>query len=356
MNEKNRKHTNNTSKENIYQNWLLDLKARIRHAQLQAMVKVNEELLKLYWEIGNSIIEKQKELGWGAKIIDKLSTDLKNLIPENHGFSVRNLKYMRQFASEYPDFPFVQVPLAQNKSVQVPLTQISWYHHITLLTKIKDISIRAFYIHATIENGWSRNTMLHQIESQLHLRKGKAINNFNLTLPQPESELAKDIFKDPYNFDFITLNEKINELEIENQLIQKISKFLLELGKGFAYIGRQYHIKVANEDYYIDLLFYHTQLRCYIVIEVKTGTFKPEYIGKLNFYLTAVDEQIASKHDNPSLGLLLCKEKNNIVVEYALRGNTKPLSVAEYKVSTSLPRNIKSKLPSIKEIEKKLKE
>jgi predicted nuclease of restriction endonuclease-like (RecB) superfamily len=278
----------------------------------------------------------QKELGWGSKIIDKLSRDINTEYPDSTGYSVRNLKYMRAFAEAYPDFPIVQVPLAQsgsqNEFVQVSLAQITWYHHISLLSKIKDTAERAFYIAKTAENQWSRDVMLLQIKSDLYKRSGKALNNFSNTLPAKQSDLAKSIFKDPYKFDFLTLTEKFQEKHIEQQLTEKITDFLLELGKGFAYIGKQVVVQVAGDDYKIDLLFYHTILHAYIVIELKAGEFKPEYISKLNFYTSAVDNAIAGDHDEPTIGLLLCASKNNVKVEYAMRGFDKPIGVAAYEL------------------------
>jgi predicted nuclease of restriction endonuclease-like (RecB) superfamily len=323
-------------KIDTYTGWLSFVTDKIYKAQHNTHIKVNNELLSLYWEIGSSILYVQKELGWGSKIIDKLSRDINTEYPDSTGYSVRNLKYMRAFAEAYPDFPIVQVPLAQsgsqNEFVQVSLAQITWYHHISLLSKIKDTAERAFYIAKTAENQWSRDVMLLQIKSDLYKRSGKALNNFSNTLPAKQSDLAKSIFKDPYKFDFLTLTEKFQEKHIEQQLTEKITDFLLELGKGFAYIGKQVVVQVAGDDYKIDLLFYHTILHTYIVIELKAGEFKPEYISKLNFYTSAVDNAIAGDHDEPTIGLLLCASKNNVKVEYAMRGFDKPIGVAAYEL------------------------
>jgi predicted nuclease of restriction endonuclease-like (RecB) superfamily len=323
-------------KIDTYTGWLSFVTDKIYKAQHNTHIKVNNELLSLYWEIGSSILYVQKELGWGSKIIDKLSRDINTEYPDSTGYSVRNLKYMRAFAEAYPDFPIVQVPLAQsgsqNEFVQVSLAQITWYHHISLLSKIKDTAERAFYIAKTAENQWSRDVMLLQIKSDLYKRSGKALNNFSNTLPAKQSDLAKSIFKDPYKFDFLTLTEKFQEKHIEQQLTEKITDFLLELGKGFAYIGKQVVVQVAGDDYKIDLLFYHTILHAYIVIELKAGEFKPEYISKLNFYTSAVDNAIAGDHDEPTIGLLLCASKNNVKVEYAMRGFDKPIGVAAYEL------------------------
>ncbi len=315
-------------------NFAESISDKIRNAQMTASIKVNSEMLQLYWEIGNSILDVQKNEGWGTQVIDKLSENIKQNFPDATGFSIRNLKYMRSFAKEYKNFPIVQVPLAQdkNKFMQVPLAQITWYHHISLLTIVKNIHERIFYIIETAKNEWSRNVLLLQIKSDLYNRSGKAINNFPKTLPSYQSDLAKSIFKDPYNFDFLSLTKKYNERKIELELTEKITEFLLELGKGFAFIGRQHRIVVDNTDYKIDLLFYHTILHSYVVIELKAGDFKPEYISKLNFYISAVDDTIKTEKDNKTIGLLLCASKSNIKVEYAMRGFDNPLGVAAYEL------------------------
>ncbi|MDR1974205.1 MAG: PDDEXK nuclease domain-containing protein [Bacteroidales bacterium] len=325
-----------------YQNWAEFISNKIKFAQTNAAIKVNAEMLALYWEIGNSILEKQSQNDWGSKVIDLLATDLAKNFPDNSGFSVRNLKYMRAFAKAYPQFPIVQVPLAlsQDQFVQVPLAQITWYHHISLLAKVKDTAERAFYIAETAKNEWSRDIMLLQIQNNLYARSGKALNNFKQTLPEYQSDLAKSIFKDPYHFDFLTLPAKVKELEIEKLLTQKITDFLLELGKGFAFVGRQYLVEVDNTDYKIDLLFYHTVLHAYVVIELKAGEFLPEYISKLNFYISAIDDKLKTPTDEPTIGLLLCASKSNVKVEYAMRGLTKPLGVASYQLEQLVKENI----------------
>ncbi len=326
-----------------YKDWSDFIFNKIKLAQTQTVLKVNSDLLTLYWEIGNSIIEKQNKNGWGSKIIDNLAVDLSKNLPENKGFSVRNLKYMRAFAEAYPNFPIVQVPLAQSedKFMQVPLAQITWYHHISLLTKVKDVTERAFYITETARNEWSRDVMLLQIQNNLYGRSGRALNNFKQTLPEYQSDLAKNIFKDPYCFDFLTLSSKVKEIEIEKLLTQKITDFLLELGKGFAFVGRQYSIEVDNTDYKIDLLFYHTILHAYVVIELKAGEFLPEYVSKLNFYISAIDDKLKTPNDEPTIGLLLCASKSNVKVEYAMRGLDKPLGVATYQLEQLVKENIK---------------
>lgn len=325
-----------------YKTWAEFITDKIKVAQTKVALKVNTEMLTLYWEIGNSIIEKQNQNGWGSKVIDLLAVDLAEIFPDNSGFSVRNLKYMKSFAKAYPQFPIVQVPLAQSKTefMQVPLAQITWYHHISLLTKVKETSERAFYIIETAKNEWSRDVMLLQIRSRSYERDGKALNNFESTLPDYQSDLAKSIFKDPYNFDFLMLSRKVKEVEIENLLTQKITDFLLELGKGFAFVGKQYVVEVDNTAYKIDLLFYHTILHAYVVIELKAGEFLPEYVSKLNFYISAIDDKLKTPTDEPTIGLLLCASKSNIKVEYAMRGLDKPLGVASYELEQLVKENI----------------
>jgi predicted nuclease of restriction endonuclease-like (RecB) superfamily len=343
--------------EQKYLSFLAKLKNDIEQARVKAVLTVNEQLLELYWKIGNSILIQQDAEGWGAKIIDKLSFDLKIYFPDIRGISPRNLKYMRAFADAYPHF--VQVSLAQNPSaaaiVQVPLAQLPWYHHITLLDKVKETDERLFYISQAVQNGWSRNVLVNQIESGLYFRKGNAVTNFSATLPAIQSDLAKEIFKDPYKFDFLNLAENHFEKELEDGLVGHMTKFLLELGNGFSYVGRQYPLEIGSEDFYMDLLFYHLKLRCFVVIELKAGKFIPEYAGKLNFYLNAVDGTLKHQHDQPTIGILICKEKNKVVAEYALKGLEKPIGVSEYNLTRAIPTNLKGSLPSISEIEKNLK-
>jgi predicted nuclease of restriction endonuclease-like (RecB) superfamily len=262
------------------------------------------------------------------------------------GLSPRNLKYMRQFAAAYQDLSFVQGPLAQ----------ISWYHHITLLTKVKDEQARFFYIAETARHGWSRDIMVLQIDSKYRERKGSAQTNFPTTLPAPQSDLAQQMLKDPYIFDFLSLADDYKEKDLENALTEHITKFLLELGAGFAYVGKQYHLEVGEEDYFLDLLFYHIKLRCYVVIELKRGKFKPEYAGKLNFYLSVVDDKLRTEHDQPSIGLLICQDKDKVVAEYALKDVNKPIGVTNYQLTASIPERLKGSLPSIEDLEKQLQE
>ncbi len=299
---------------------LEELKSKIRRAQYKAVISANKEMIFLYWDIGDTILEEQQKLGWGAKVIDRLSKDLTNFFPNMKGLSPRNLKYMRQFAQLYPDYKIVQEVLAQ----------LTWYHIITLMDKVKNEKERLWYVAQTIKNGWSRNILVHQIESQLYERQKGAhkITTFKRTLPVPQSDLAQETIKDPYIFDFLNISQNAREIELQNELVRHITKFLLELGAGFSFVGSQYHIEVSRKDFYIDLLFYHLKLRCYVVIELKTGDFKPEYAGQLNFYLSAVDSQIKSKDDNSTIGIILCKNKNRVIAEYALRNITKPMGVS----------------------------
>ena len=327
-----------------YLDFLSDLKLKIQTAQVKAAIAVNRELIILYWEIGRSILVRQEQEGWGAKIIDRLSADLKKAFPDLKGFSPRNLKYMRTFAETYPDMQFVQQVVAQ----------IPWGHNVRIMEYVKAPQEREWYIRQAIEHGWSRNVMVHQIETNLYHRKGQAITNFDLTLPAPQSELAKQTLKDPYIFDFLQLQEDAQEREIEKSLIEHIKDFLLELGVGFSFVASQYHLEVDEEDFYIDLLFYHLKLRCYVIIDLKSGEFKPEYAGKINFYLSAIDDLLKSEQDNPSIGILLCKTRKRLVVEYALRDIAKPIGVSAYQLTAILPDQLKTSLPTIEQLEAEL--
>lgn len=328
-----------------YKNFFRDVKKQIQQAQVKAVVAVNSELVILYWKIGKSILTRQKKQKWGAKIIKKLSKDLKSAFPQMKGFSERNLLYMKQFAQNYPSFEFTQQPVAQ----------ISWSHNTVLLDKCKEEVERLWYAQNAIENGWSRSILLLQIETGLYERKGKATTNFNRTLPSPDSEMVEQKLKDPYVFDFLGLTERVEEKDLEKALVDNISQFLLELGRGFAFVGRQYHLNVGGDDFYIDLLFYHIELECYVVIELKTKKFKPEHAGQLGFYLTAVDNQVKKPQHAPTIGLIICKEKNEIVAEYSLGHIKNPVGVSEYKLSNDLKDKIKKSLPSIEELEEGLK-
>lgn len=321
-----------------------ELKKDVRVSQLRAMRSVNTELIMLYHRIGTYILDLQKKQGWGSKVIDQLSRDLKSTFPEMKGFSVRNLKYMRKFAAEYPDI----------EKVQQIAAQLPWFHIVVVLTSVDNSDTRDFYFAKAYENSWSRNVLVMQIESKLHERQGKAVTNFKDKLSNELSDLAKDSLKDPYVFEFLTLYEKAKEKDIEQGLIDHVRDFLLEIGEGFSFIGNQYHLSVGGEDFYIDMLLYNVKLHSYVVVELKSGKFKPEYAGKLNFYLSAVDDLVKQPGDNPSIGLLLCKEKNNIVAEYALKDVEKPIGLASYKLGQVIPKNLRSSLPSVSELEKRL--
>jgi predicted nuclease of restriction endonuclease-like (RecB) superfamily len=329
-----------------YGNFLAKLKGQIATAQMKAALSVNRELILLYWHLGKQILEQQEKEGWGTKVIDRLASDLKAAFPEMKGFSPRNLKYMRALAEAYPEKQFVQGALAQ----------ITWYHNLTLLDKVKDPVQRRWYIEQTIRYGWSRNVLVHQIESCLYQRQGKTLTNFRKTLPAPQSDLAQQVLKDPYNFEFLGMEQELAERELERKLLDHLREFLLELGVGFAFLGSQYHLEVDNEDYYLDLLFYHTRLHCYVVVELKVGEFKPEYAGKMNFYLAAVDNTLRQEGDHPSIGLILCKSRGKVTVEYSLKDMGKPIGVAAYQLTASLPKALQDTLPSPKKLEEELGE
>ena len=327
-----------------YSTWLIAIKGRIHQAQQRATLSVNRELVALYWELGKDILTRQSEQGWGAKVIERLSRDLRTAFPEMKGFSRANLLYMRAFAEAWPDPAIVQQAVGQ----------LPWGHNIVLLTRLKEPAWRLAYARQAIVHGWSRNALNIHIESRRLEREGKALTNFDLCLPQPQSDLARESLKDPYRLDFLGLGKEAEERAIESALVQHITQFLIELGAGFAYVGRQVPLEVGGEDFFLDLLFYHLKLRCYVVVELKAGPFKPEYTGKLGFYLSAVDSQIKHPDDQPTIGLLLCKSKNTVVAEYALRDSNKPIGVAEYQLMQSLPEPLQTSLPSIEEIEAEL--
>jgi predicted nuclease of restriction endonuclease-like (RecB) superfamily len=328
-----------------YDEFLRNLKQRIRTAQVRATFAVNRELILLYWQIGRGILERQREAGWGAKVIERLAADLHREFPGMTGLSRTNLLYMRAFAEAWPEKPFVQQVVGQ----------IPWGHNLRVLDLVKTPQERQWYIHRAIEHGWSRNVLVHQIESGLYRRQGKARTNFRATLPAPQSELAQQALKDPYNFDFLTLTEDAREKELESGLLGHLRKFLLELGVGFAFIGSQYPLEIGGEDFTLDLLFYHIRLRCFVVIELKMGPFKPEHAGKMNFYLAAIDDLLRHQDDQPSIGIILCKSKNEIIAEYALREATRPIGVAAYRLTTNLPTKLRGNLPTAKELEAELK-
>ena len=327
-----------------YAEWLAELKSRIHTAQQRATRAVNRELVLLYWQIGRDILARQAEQGWGAKVIERLAQDLRVAFPDMKGFSPRNLKYMRAFADAWPDGEFVHGVLAQ----------LPWYHQLALLDRLPGPETRKWYAAKAIEHNWSRNVLVMQIEARLLERTGQAVTNFPATLPAAQSDLARESIKDPYRFDFLGLGDEAQERDIEHALVRHVTEFLLELGAGFAFVGRQVLLDVGGDEFFIDLLFYHLKLRCYVVIELKGGKFKPEHLGQLGFYLTAVDRQVKSEHDNPTIGLLLCKSKNKVVAEYALGDRTQPMGVAEYKLLQSLPPELQTGLPSIELIEREL--
>jgi predicted nuclease of restriction endonuclease-like (RecB) superfamily len=355
-----------------YEKWRKEIIALIEQAKYKAALNVNAELLSLYWKIGSDIIKKQKKSGWGAQVIVQLSKDLMQQFPDDRGYSERNLRSMKMFASEYPDYPFLQVPLAKIENgeiwqvplaklkepdkdyIQVPLAQITWYHHISLIPKVKDIAQRAFYIMATAQEGWSRDVMLLQIANGYINAKGMAINNFTTTMPPLQSDLARYTFKDPYKFSFLGTVALQNELDIEKKLTERMTDFLLEMGRGFAFVGRQYHLSVDGDDYYIDILMYHLRLHCYVVVELKAVEFIPEFVSKLNFYISAVDEYVKGPEDKPTIGLLLCRTKSNTKAKFALRGITQPLGIAQYETE-QLFADVAAALPQIEDLENHLK-
>jgi predicted nuclease of restriction endonuclease-like (RecB) superfamily len=308
---------------------------------VRAALSVNRELVLLYWQLGRDILTRQRQQGWGAKVITKLSKDLRQAFPEMKGFSRTNLLYMRAFAEAYPD----------EQIVQAVLGQITWYHNIALLDKLKSLEERLWYAQKTVEHGWSRNVLVHQIETGLHRRLGAALTNFDRTLPKPQSDLAQQLLKDPYNFDFLSIGEEAQERDLERALVNHIRDFLLELGVGFAFVGSQYHLEVDGDDFYIDLLFYHLRLRCYVVIDLKMKEFQPEYSGKMNFYISAVDDLLRHPDDQPTIGIILCRGKKKTVAEYALRDLNKPIGISTYKLKDSLPQTLQGNLPTLEQLE-----
>lgn len=366
-------------KNKTYKSWLGQIKQQIQQAQIKAAIVVNKELLSLYWLIGKEIAEKESNSNWGDGLIEQLSIDLLKAFPEIKGFSRTNLFYIKKWYLFYTQNTvqnsittslkrkpskaiIVPQPVGQltqtssiNQKVPQLVGQIPWGHHREIISKVKTIEEAFFYINETIKNNWSRSVLVAQISSKLYKRQGKSINNFELTLPKLQSDLAKETFKNPYNFELLGMTLDITERELESNLINHIKTFLLELGQGFAYMGKQFPIQVNGDAFYIDLLFYHTRLHCYVVVELKVEDFKPEFIGKLNFYLNAVDADIKQANDHATIGLLLCKTPNKVVVEYALKNIKAPLGVSEYKVQNALPKNMQSQLPSIKQLEKELK-
>ena len=335
-----------------YHIFIKEIKEKVYRSQIKASISVNRELLYLYWEIAKGIVEKQRNSNWGDKVVERLSEELKIEFPHMKGFSKRNIELMRKWYI-YWNEEFTKQDVSQLSLENI--FQIPWGHNIKIIQKSRSKEEAIFYVNNTIENNWSRNVLVHQIEAGLYCREGKAVSNFKEKLPDTHSDLAIQTLKDPYLFDFLSLTERYNERELENALVDNITKFLLELGAGFSYIGRQYKLEVGNEEFYIDLLFYHVRLHSYVVIELKTGDFKPEYAGKLNFYVSVVDDKLANKEvDRPTIGILICKSKNNMVVEYSLKGIEKPIGVSEYELTQVLPKELKSALPSVEELEAEL--
>lgn len=354
-----------------YGELLEDLKARIRAAQVKAALSVNRELIALYWHIGKSIVERQRDQGWGKGVVERLSDDLGREFPGLEGFSARNIWHMRSFYLAYePEGRKLKQPVSESGKAELAqpvrelepgnlpqaVSEIPWGHNIVLLQKLKDPAVRLWYAQQTVANGWSRAMLTHWIESGLHARQGKAITNFKAALPAPQSDLAAEVVRDPYNFDFLTLRTDAAERDLERGLLDHIRKFLLELGAGFAFVGQQVHLEVDGEDFYLDLLFYHLRLRCYVVIDLKARPFKPEHAGKMNFYLSAVDDLLRHPDDKPSIGIILCKTRSRVIAEYALRDLAKPVGVARYKTRLveALPDNLKGELPTVEQIQAEL--
>jgi predicted nuclease of restriction endonuclease-like (RecB) superfamily len=330
-----------------YREWLGQLKTRFRQVQLKAAVAVNSALLRFYWELGADIVSKQQAFAWGSGFLNQLSADLMRDFPDVKGFSPRNLKYIRQWRLFWQGTAIGQQAVAQ-------LQSLPWGHNLAIIAKCKQSGEALYYVGAALQYGWSRSVLVHQMESDLWQREGRAITNFAQTLPAAQSDLAAQVLKDPYVFDFLSLTPEHSERELETTLVAHITQFLLELGAGFAYIGRQVPLQVGERDFFLDLLFYHTRLHCHVVVELKTVDFEPEFAGKLNFYLKAVDEQLRSEGDQPTIGLLLCKSKDRLVAEYALSDIQKPMGLATYTLSHTLPEALRDKLPSIEQLEREL--
>lgn len=336
----------------LYTSILEEVKNRIKKAQVKAIFSANAEMISMYFDIGKIIYDLQNKNNWGDAIIPKLSKDIINELPEIKGFSERNLKFMTQFFKEYNSESLIgKQSVSQLENVKKLVLQIPWGHNVLLIQKIKDLNVRTWYIQETLKNGWSRDVLGLMIKSNLFERQSQAITNFDITLPNIQSDLVKQSLKDPYIFDFLTLRNDFDERELELGLIKHLEKFLLELGSGFAFIGRQYHLEVSDKDFYLDLLFYNFKLHCFFVIDLKKGDFKPEYAGKMSFYCSAVDNILKNELDQPTIGLILCQTKDKILAEYTLKGINKPIGVSEYELTRFLPENLKSSLPSIEDIE-----
>ena len=339
-----------------YKSWINDVKMRIKQSQIKASVKINYELLDLYWELGRDIVSKQEYAKWGDSFLKAMSKDLQKAFPGIAGFSIQNLRSVRFWYKFYNDNANCLQVVSEFKMVEKMVKSIPWGHNQRIMYKCKDINEALFYVQKTMDNNWSRNVLEHQIDSDLYERQGKAITNFQVKLPIPQSDLAEQTLKDPYNFDFLTLREEYDEKELEDALVNQITQFLLELGTGFSYLGRQVHIKVGESDFYMDLLFYHVRLHCYVVVELKTEKFKPEFAGKLNFYVTAVNKNMKAEQDNQTIGILICKDKDDVVAEYSLDDMSQPIGIAQYELTKVLREEFKSSLPTIEEIESELSE
>jgi predicted nuclease of restriction endonuclease-like (RecB) superfamily len=368
-----------------FKQWLGSLKTRIRQSQIKAAIRVNEELLRLYWDLGQDIVVRQMDAVWGSGFFEQLSKELRAEFPDMQGFSGTNLKYCKRFYQFYTQDETIfhqlggkledanlyqlgaKLEIAENQDIAIrqqladeftvhPIFQIPWFHHVQIITKCKSVPEALFYVHKTIENGWSRAMLLNFLDTNLYQRQGKTLNNFDRLLPDVQSDLAKEILKNPYNFDFLTLTDGYKERELEIALSENISKMLLELGNGFAYVGRQVPIQVGSKELFMDMLFYHLKLRCYVVVELKAVEFDGAFMGQLGVYVSAVNHQLRGEHDNPTLGLLVCKTKDNVMAQYSLESSSQPIGISEYELSHLLPENMKSSLPSIAEIEEKLKE
>ena len=366
-------------KNKEYTQWLIDLKIRIRQSQIKAAVKVNSELIRLYWELGQDIVARQIDTLWGSGFFEQLSKDLRSEFPDMQGFSERNLLYMKRFYLFYvqdnsiPQQVVAEIPHQTGANLQAiknkidtnlqqlveefethPIFQIPWGHNIQIFTKCPSIKEALFYVNKTIENGWSRAVLMNFMEADLFSAQGKALTNFSRLLPETQSDLANQILKDPYNFDFITLTTKYKEKELEDALTTNITNFLLELGQGFAYLGRQIPVKIGETERFIDLLFYHIELRCFFVVELKAGKFQAEHIGKLGLYISAINHQMKKKNDNPTIGMIICKTKDSVEVQYSLEITNQPIGVSEYKLAKLLPKHLQNSLPSIEEVEQEL--
>ena len=357
---------------------LADVKGRIQAAQTRAVLAVNAELVHLYWDIGRIIRDRQKRAGWGAAVIPRLALELKNELPDLKGFSERNIDRMIAFYRAYsipadfspppvaklaqsekvpPTVAKLAAPIVQEPPAQGPdslLWSVPWAHHVILMEKVKELPTRRWYMEQTIANGWSRNVLALQIDARAHARHGKAAYNFAALLPAPQSDLAQQTLKDPYIFDFLTLTEPFQERELETELVRHLEQFLLELGQGFAFVGRQHRLDVGDEDFYIDLLFYHLRLRAFVVIDLKKGKFKPEYAGKLNFYCNVVNDRLKHATDAPTIGLILCQTKDHLLAEYSFAGIDKPIGISTYELTRALPARLRSALPTVEEIEAEL--